>query len=344
MGAESSGVVSRCILVRSGSQTSSPGPRRELCPNCYFLCAARRGAPKKQRPCYVFRVTPAASLVTSSYRLEVVNRSANYIAENLGEPINLDDISRAAGMSKFHLHRVFETHSGATLGRYLNGVRLKTALKLLTARESRSMSVLDVALQVGFEDASAFSRSFHRRYGVTPSAARKGSRPREFPRLSRFTTNAELDRSVTVVSLPELWIYGHEVSGQQDRSFAKAAPVGFELLGDTVRRHGIAPLRALGVPTYSWTLRDEDWRLLCGFRSSVRLDLRGPQQRRFRAGKWLRARHMGPYATRWQTWQRLQLAQLRWGRPEDGREPFEEEAEPETSQLGQPCCDVYFPG
>ena len=152
-----------------------------------------------------------------------------------------------------------------------------------------------------------------------------------------------LDRGVTVVSLPEFWTYGYEVGGQKNKSFTKEAPEGFKLAGDTIQRHGIEEIGGeLGLPTYSWVLRDEAWRLLCGFRSSVQLDLRCVTKRSVRSGKWLRARHTGPYATRWQTWQRLQLQQLRLGRPQDGREPFEEEAEYEPHRLS-PACDVYFP-
>jgi len=281
------------------------------------------------------------STLTAVHRVGVVNRAARYIADNLGQALELEDIARAAGMSKFHLHRVFEENVGTTPGRYLTGVRLKAALDLLSAPEARTMSVLEVALEVGFEDASAFSRSFQRNYCLTPSALRRGDRPSEFPRLAR---SVMLDRGVTVVSLPEFWVYGYEVGGQEHRTFTKTAPDGFQLTWDSIRRHGIEGIRGeLALPTYSWLLRDEAWRLLCGFRSSARIGLSGMKERVIRAGKWLRARHIGPYATRWQTWQRLQLQQLRWGRPQDGREPFEEEVESESQRLGWPCCDVYFP-
>lgn len=281
---------------------------------------------------------------TSAHRLSVVNRVDRYITDNLGEPINLQDMSRASGMSKFHLHRVFEENVGTTLGRYLCAVRLKAALDLLSAHETRTMSVLEVALQVGFEDASAFSRSFQRRYGLTPSAIRRGHRPCEFPNLSEGAGRIGVGRGITLVRLPEFWVYGHQVGGQQHKTFSREAPQGFKLVQDAVQRHGIEEVPGeLGLPTYSWVLRDDAWRLLCGFRSRVRLRLRGMSERSVRSGKWLRARHTGPYATRWQTWQRLQLQQLRLGRPGDGREPFEEEVESEATRLGQPSCDVYFP-
>ena len=281
-----------------------------------------------------------SSFATAAHRLQVVNRAARYIEANLGEAIELEDVARAAGMSKFHLHRVFEENVGTTVGRYLGGVRLKAALHLLSGADTRALSVLEIALQVGFEDASAFSRSFQRRYGLTPSALRQGHRPREFPHFSAPSGKVALDRGVAIVWLPRLWMYGYEVGGQQHKTFVKEAPEAFNLSWDAIRRRGIDGIRAeLGLPTYSWVLREEAWRLLCGFRSPVRLELAGMKQRAMGAGKWLRARHIGPYSTRWQTWQRLQLQQLRLGRPEDGREPFEEE----VPSLEEPCCEVYFP-
>ena len=288
-----------------------------------------------------FRVQDSPS-ITALHRARVVNRAADYIAENLGEPINLDDMSRAAGMSKFHLHRVFKENVGTTLGRYLAEARLKAALHLLSAPETASMSTLDVALQVGFEDASAFSRSFQRRYGLTPSSLRQGNRPREFPRL--FSGGARLLPGVTVVSLPEFWIYGYEVRGLKNRSFINEAPAGFRLAWDTLQRHGVERMAGdLALPNYSWVIPDEAGRLLCGFRSRERLDLRGVTRRHVRSGKWLRASHTGAIPTRWQTWMRLQLQQLLVGRPDDGREPFEEEAAPDHGRPGVTACDVYFP-
>lgn len=270
-----------------------------------------------------------------------MNRAARYIADNLGEPINLEDVSRAAGLSKFHLHRVFEQNVGTTLGRYLSDARLSAALHLLSATETRTKSVLEVALQVGFEDASAFSRSFQRRYGLSPSSLRQGNRPREFPLLPASTT---LDRGMTIVSLPEFWTYGYEVGGQKYKTFTQEAPEGFRLAWDTIRRHGIEGIQGdLGLPNYSWLLREEECTLVCGFRSSARLGLRGMNERLMRSGKWLRARHTGEHATRWQTWTRLQLQQLRLGRSQDGRVPFEEVVEYDPRQPERTGCDVYFP-
>jgi len=334
---------------------------RLLCPDCYLVKTSSRIGRKLLRLAKPRATVSSLGLdtegpvngiaslavedspsITYLHRLQVVNRAADYIAENLGESITLDDVARAAGMSKFHLHRVFSENVGTTLGRYLSAARLKAALLLLSAPETARMSALDVALLVGFEDASAFTRSFQRRYGLTPSTLRQGHRPREFPLLS--LDSARLQPGVTVVSLPEFWTYGYEVRGMKNRSFLNEAPAGFSLSWDTIQRHGVEGIGGdLALPNYSWVLPDEAGRLLCGFRSSERMDLRGVTRRWVPAGNWLRARHTGPIPTRWQTWTRLQLQQLLVGRPEDGRAPFEEEAARDPVRPERAACDVYFP-
>ena len=331
-----------------------------LCLDCYFQLASApcadwpRKAETRARADRVDAESPlklvspplaqGCSLLTSAHRLSVVNRTARYIADNLGEPIKLEDMSRAAGMSKFHLHRVFEQNVGTTLGRYLSDARLRAALHLVLAKETRTKSVLEVALQVGFEDASAFSRSFQRRYGLTPSSLRQGNRPREFALLPASTEGARLEPGMTIVSLPEFWCYGYEVRGQKYKTFTQEAPNGFRLAWDAIRRHGIEGIQGdLGLPNSSWLVPEEACTLVCGFRSSARLGLRGMNERLMRSGKWLRARHTGEHATRWQPWARLQLQQLRLGRPQDGRRPFEEVVEYDPHQPERTGCDVYFP-
>lgn len=94
-----------------------------------------------------------------------------YIEANLGGDLSLDVLSRVAGFSKFHFHRQFAAFVGVPLARYVQFSRLGQAARLLVARRRRS--VLDVALDVGFESPEAFARAFVRAYGVSPSAFRR---------------------------------------------------------------------------------------------------------------------------------------------------------------------------
>ena len=94
-----------------------------------------------------------------------------YIDANLHGDLSLEALSRVATFSKFHFHRQFTAYVGVPVTRYVQFTRLRQAARMLVSR--RSSSVLDVALEVGFESPEAFSRAFARAYGVSPSAFRR---------------------------------------------------------------------------------------------------------------------------------------------------------------------------
>ncbi len=50
---------------------------------------------------------------------EAVKKVIDYIERNLEEEINLDDISKNIGYSKFYLNRMFTEHTGITIYKYL---------------------------------------------------------------------------------------------------------------------------------------------------------------------------------------------------------------------------------
>jgi AraC family transcriptional regulator len=100
--------------------------------------------------------------------VERVNRAIDYIVRNLAEPLRLEEVSKAAGFSAFHFHRVFKSLLGETLNQFVKRLRLERALYLMSHATSRSLT--DVALDCGFSSSSDFSRSFKQRYGAAPSA------------------------------------------------------------------------------------------------------------------------------------------------------------------------------
>lgn len=78
---------------------------------------------------------------------------------------SLADLARAAGMSPFHLARLFRELVGRPPHRYLVEARLARAAELL----SGGASVTDACFSSGFRNLSHFVRSFGRRYGARPS-------------------------------------------------------------------------------------------------------------------------------------------------------------------------------
>ena len=94
-----------------------------------------------------------------------------YIDANLEGDLSVKTLSRVANFSAFHFHRQFTAFVGVPVSRYVQLMRLRRAAHRLAALADHS--VLDAALDAGFESPEAFSRAFRRAIGMTPSAFRK---------------------------------------------------------------------------------------------------------------------------------------------------------------------------
>jgi AraC family transcriptional regulator len=90
-----------------------------------------------------------------------------YIDRHLDEPIDLARLAKEANFSDYHFHRIFTALTGETLGSYLTRRRVEMAAIRLWSQPR--LSVLNVALAVGFGSAEAFSRAFKKRLGTSPS-------------------------------------------------------------------------------------------------------------------------------------------------------------------------------
>jgi len=94
-----------------------------------------------------------------------------YIDANLEGDLSVKTLSREANFSVFHFHRQFTAFVGVPVSRYVQLMRLRRAAHRLAA--SADHSVLEAALDAGFESPEAFCRAFRRAFGTTPSAFRK---------------------------------------------------------------------------------------------------------------------------------------------------------------------------
>jgi AraC family transcriptional regulator len=280
-------------------------------------------------------------------RMAVVNRVAAFVDSHLDAPLCLDDLARVGCLSKFHLHRVFLQQTSFTPAEFVNRTRLHAAVNTLRARSSGT-TVLSTALSVGFNDHSAFTRAFKRTFGLTPERVLAA----DFSRLKSARTPIRSDSAqvhlsgLTRVVLPPFWVYGFEVQGLTQRTYARVAGKGYAALSDVLERIGVEHgAETLAVPVlYPEVLPDNDYRLLCAVRSQTRWPPSSLVERQVRGGEWLKSQHVGPHSTRWQTWYRLDRASARFLREWDDRVPFEVIHEPRSSAAPEDTvADVYFP-
>jgi AraC-like DNA-binding protein len=85
------------------------------------------------------------------------------------EPLDVDDLARAAGLSRAHFSREFRRTFGESPHAYLLTRRLERAAALLRTTDG---SVADICLSVGLRSLGSFTTSFTRMFGVPPTAYR----------------------------------------------------------------------------------------------------------------------------------------------------------------------------
>ena len=94
----------------------------------------------------------------------------NYLLKNYDQKISLDELAERFFMSKYYMCRIFRETMGQSIIDYLNERRLIEAARLLI---SSHLTVLEISLKVGFNNAAHFNTLFKRRFGKTPLQYRK---------------------------------------------------------------------------------------------------------------------------------------------------------------------------
>jgi len=109
--------------------------------------------------------------VTEKAYAKRFERVFDYIDQHLGEPLDVEQLSRVANFSKFHFHRQFSIYAGIGVAAYVRTMRLRHASYQLVF--CRNMRIIDIALDAGFENPESFSRTFKQSFGQSPSGFRK---------------------------------------------------------------------------------------------------------------------------------------------------------------------------
>lgn len=101
-------------------------------------------------------------------------RARDLADARFAEPLTVEDLARAAGLSRAHFSREFRRTFGESPHAYLLTRRLERAAALLRTTDR---SVADICLSVGLRSIGSFTSSFTRTYGVPPTVYRAGFPP-----------------------------------------------------------------------------------------------------------------------------------------------------------------------
>src|SRR5829696_4120985 len=96
-------------------------------------------------------------------------RAKDLADARFSEPLEVDDMAGAAGLSRAHFSREFRRAFGESPHAYLLTRRLERAASLLRLTDR---SVADVCFSVGLASVGSFTSSFTRAYGMSPTAYR----------------------------------------------------------------------------------------------------------------------------------------------------------------------------
>ncbi len=102
--------------------------------------------------------------------IEQLQWGVDYIEDHLDQEIQLEQVARAAGLSRWHYQRIFAALTGETLATYIRARRMSLARDRLTSTNTR---IIDIAILSGFQSHEAFTRAFKKAFGMTPSAYRR---------------------------------------------------------------------------------------------------------------------------------------------------------------------------
>ena len=130
-------------------------------PDCYRLSALA----------YQFSLSLFADIKpqTANSRPPVIDNAVLFALNHYDEPIAVEDMAEAAGLSRYHFSREFKKYMQLPPADFIRKLRLEKAVNLLQADD---LSIIEIAAQCGFQSASYFCRAFLKEFNISPGKYR----------------------------------------------------------------------------------------------------------------------------------------------------------------------------
>ena len=106
---------------------------------------------------------------TTRLRTSLYHEANAIVDREYAADLSLDDIARRVASSRRQLQRAYAEIGGSTFRDHLTAVRMRKAAELLS---TRTLTVREVAHQVGYRQPAQFAKAFRRHLGMAPSAFR----------------------------------------------------------------------------------------------------------------------------------------------------------------------------
>ena len=103
---------------------------------------------------------------------EFLNKVVTFVIKRVGQSdASIESLASDMCITRGYLNRKLKTITGMTAQQYVQRIRMEQARLILESRTE--VTVVDLAMQCGFEDSASFTRAFRRVFGKTPSQYRE---------------------------------------------------------------------------------------------------------------------------------------------------------------------------
>ena len=133
------------------------------------------------------------------YQLEQYKQLKSYIDTDFKKNVKIDTIEKEVFYSYRNINRIFRKLHSETVGKYLKRVRLEKAAEYL---KYSNHQVSDIAIEIGFSDVAAFSKSFKKRFDCSPVTYRENLKTKIEVNLQFLDENLKSDLSFEIEILP----------------------------------------------------------------------------------------------------------------------------------------------
>lgn len=101
----------------------------------------------------------------------LINKTEDYIEENLEQKITLKELANNIHLSEYHFHRLFKKFSSETLNEFITRIKMERSAIYLVVNSQ--ISITEIAYRYGYCDSSSYCRAFKKHFGVSPTEFRK---------------------------------------------------------------------------------------------------------------------------------------------------------------------------
>ncbi|WP_082169265.1 AraC family transcriptional regulator [Bacillus sp. 522_BSPC] len=113
---------------------------------------------------YLLHTTQSSKTIPES-----ISDAIRYMQHHYSNPIILDDIVEASGLSKYHFSRLFQSIMQTSPMNFLTKIRLNKAIELM---KDQNLTIEEIALRVGYSNGNYFTKVFKSIIGMSPGKYR----------------------------------------------------------------------------------------------------------------------------------------------------------------------------